>query len=418
MGNTEGVYKEAAESGMYEKVTGMMGKYDNVRRYWEDEITRILLRPFLAQLVDEKFESMERLRILDLGCGSGDGYELLSTIKEKDAGLIEHEVRQITPEILGIYRGIDISKPLIVQAHNVHGLNGKVRFEVGDFSDGLPVEVDDTSYDIYFTSFGTLSHLKDKKLVDLLVGIAKHSGRHSLLICDWLGRYSYEWQDLWQAAEEPDYMMDYVVSYIYAEEERAGKNLDHLTLRLMSSDEVRRLVSKASERAGVNIEEKMIVDRSIMVGRHVDTGYYNQHCRPLRKAVNSLFEVNTRTNFDTLVADYSLKDGFERVNAFYEKYQMCWNALVHYTVDLLYRYDSDTEVNSVPDIPSNYPEVVGRMMHNMHNIIGSCYWIKVGDNRANIIEPQLGYALRELEMQLQEGIGCGHGLVGVFEIRK
>lgn len=418
LGDTEGVYQEAADSGMYEKVTGMMGKYDNVRRYWEDEITRLLLRPFLSQLVEEKIASMERLRILDLGCGSGDGYELLSSVKAKDAGLIDHEVRQITPEILGIYRGIDISKPLIDQAMQVHGMNGKVRFEVGDFSSGLPVGENDPPYDVYFTSFGTLSHLKDDELVKLLVDIASHSGRHALLVCDWLGRYSYEWQDLWQLEEEPDYMMEYLVSYIYEEEERADKELECLLLRLLSGEEVRKLVSRASEEAGVSFDEKVMFDRSIMVGRHMDTGDYNRHCQALRRGVNSLFEVNMRTNLDTLIADYSAKDGFERVNAFFEKYLMCWNALVRYTVELLYRYDSDGDLDSAPGIPDSYPEIVASMMHNMHNIVGSCYWIKVGDTRANIIEPQLGYALRELELRLQEGLGCGHGLVGIYEIRK
>ena len=36
----------------------------------------------------------------------------------------------------------------------------------------------------------------------------------------------------------------------------------------------------------------------------------------------------------------------------------------------------------------------------------------------NFIEPMLGYCLRKLEMELQPGSGMGHGLVGVFEIRK
>jgi hypothetical protein len=36
--------------------------------------------------------------------------------------------------------------------------------------------------------------------------------------------------------------------------------------------------------------------------------------------------------------------------------------------------------------------------------------------RENIIEPQLGYALRYLEMKLQRGLGCAHGLVGIFEV--
>ncbi|MBE9546815.1 MAG: class I SAM-dependent methyltransferase, partial [Proteobacteria bacterium] len=45
-------------------------------------------------------------------------------------------------------------------------------------------------------------------------------------------------------------------------------------------------------------------------------------------------------------------------------------------------------------------------------------WAKWGDVRANVIEPHLGYSLRKLEMELQPGKGMGHGLVGIFEIRK
>ena len=40
-------YSEAVKSGLYAKRTGLVGKYDNVRRYWEDEITKIYLRPHL-----------------------------------------------------------------------------------------------------------------------------------------------------------------------------------------------------------------------------------------------------------------------------------------------------------------------------------------------------------------------------------
>jgi hypothetical protein len=41
-----------------------------------------------------------------------------------------------------------------------------------------------------------------------------------------------------------------------------------------------------------------------------------------------------------------------------------------------------------------------------------------GEPRANIIEPQLGYALRSLEINMQQGIGCGHGLVAFLKITK
>ncbi len=33
-------YSEAVKSGLYAKKSGLVGKCDNVRRCWEDEITR------------------------------------------------------------------------------------------------------------------------------------------------------------------------------------------------------------------------------------------------------------------------------------------------------------------------------------------------------------------------------------------
>ena len=80
-------YSEAVKSGLYEKQSGLVGKYDNVRRYWEDEITRMYLRPYLQKLIDRNQSLMRRLRILDLGCGSADGYELLTGVRQRDADL-------------------------------------------------------------------------------------------------------------------------------------------------------------------------------------------------------------------------------------------------------------------------------------------------------------------------------------------
>jgi len=59
-----------------------------------------------------------------------------------------------------------------------------------------------------------------------------------------------------------------------------------------------------------------------------------------------------------------------------------------------------------------------KAMQGMRRVIEGMGWASWGDVRANVIEPQLGYSLRQLEMELQTGMGFGHGLVGIFEIRK
>jgi hypothetical protein len=58
------------------------------------------------------------------------------------------------------------------------------------------------------------------------------------------------------------------------------------------------------------------------------------------------------------------------------------------------------------------------MMQRMRLGVEGVGWLSLGLPRENIIEPQLGYALRYLEMKLQRGQGCAHGLVGIFEVNK
>ena len=58
------------------------------------------------------------------------------------------------------------------------------------------------------------------------------------------------------------------------------------------------------------------------------------------------------------------------------------------------------------------------MMERMKLVVGGVGWLVLGLPRENIIEPQLGYALRYLVTNLQRGQGCAHGLVGIFEIDK
>ncbi len=151
-------YTQAFQTGKYDKVSGLLGKYDNVRKYWEDQVTGIYLRPFLNNLVEKKRNRLERLRILDLGCGSGDGYDLIMGVTRKDPGIYEYVTATITDDMLKEYVGMDINVDLLRQAEEYYGGNPKMRFVEGDLSHGLPPEIFEgqAPFDFYFTSFGTL----------------------------------------------------------------------------------------------------------------------------------------------------------------------------------------------------------------------------------------------------------------------
>lgn len=413
-------YSQAAGTGKYNKASGLLGKYDNVRRLWEDQLTGIFLRPALNDLMDEKRRRLERVRMLDLGCGSGDGYDLLMGVTAKEPEIYDYSIAAITPDMLKGYVGVDINEDLLNQADAYLGNNPKVRFIQGDLSSGLPSSLkEEAPFDIYSSSYGTLSHFHDRQNVKLIADICRHAPERALFIGDWLGRYSYEWQDLWHHPPNEEYFMDYRISYIYPDDELEQEAVLSFPLRLMTKDEIMGIVNQASEESGVEIRPVTFFDRSILIGRHMGTGEYSKNCPNMRLPVNSLLEGYVRTDLEALLVDYVPRQGFGYLNNFFEMFYMSCNALVGYTISLLSEYDCEqAALRTVPEILPFYPEPLKEAMRIMRRVIEGVGWIEWGDVRANVIEPHLGYSLRRLEMHLQPGTGVGHSLIGVFEIRK
>ncbi|MDQ7782403.1 MAG: class I SAM-dependent methyltransferase, partial [Desulfomonilaceae bacterium] len=134
-------YCQAAHTGKYERPAGLLGKYDNVRRFWEDRITADFLAPILDDLAARKMNRNERVRILDLGCGSGDGFDLLGGVSRPTSIIGDVHTSALSPEVIEEYVGVDLNDDLIRQAEACYGTNPKVRFEQGDLSKGLPRHV-------------------------------------------------------------------------------------------------------------------------------------------------------------------------------------------------------------------------------------------------------------------------------------
>jgi SAM-dependent methyltransferase len=436
-------YDEAISTGKYEHPSGLIGKYDNVRRFWEDEVTGMLLCPYLESLVAEG----NKLRILDLGCGSGDGYDLLLGIRRQSVSTCEHCVNLLTADNLDAYLGIDLNASLVAQANAIHNGSPGVAFEEMDFN-RLPLRfAEEPAYDLYFAGYGTLSHNTDEETVRLLSHIAKHSRDGSIIVCDWLGRYSYEWQPLWTKDIEENKTIDYLISYIYSDGQESENEITSFPLRLLSSEEALAIVEESSRAADMQIEPAALFDRSIFMGRHIDTAQYNPHCKPMRRTLNSLLEPNIRTNLDDLIVEYIPREGFPELNDFYQNLERCWNTLVRYTMELLSDFDA-RELSQLLaaggealDVPSflRYPERVSassgedssqtiatvaeepalkKAMLEMERVVSGATSLDIADPRANIIEPQLCYCLRQLEVDLQQGEGCGHGLVAVLKVHK
>ncbi len=410
--NVQSVYGKFVSSGYYQKnLGGLRGKYDNIRKYWEDEITRFAIRPFLLDTIHNCLMRLERLRVVDLGCGSGQGYELLTTIKKDEVGIDAHDHDMLGPDMFGSYLGLDISHDMVKQAQEMYSANEKVRFAQADLNHGLGSANEHPSFDLYYSAYGSLSHLDDEKLENLLIEIAQHARDGSLVVGDWLGKYSYEWPCHWGLKPEDSYQ-SYTMSWI--KDGALHEEVESFPIRYWSRDELLNLFERASKRANVKIEPLRFLDRSVFVGRHMDTQQYNQHAQPIRAFTNMLHEDNLRTNLEHLLINYVPVEGFDEQNRYYEKLQVAWNNIVHF---LMERLSPNADENLLQRY-SSVDEKVFYILKTLDRIVENVQWIEFGDPRANIIEPQLGYALRSLELAFQEGKGHSHGLLGVLKIHK
>ena len=410
-------YASAVANGFYGRNGGGMdGKYDNVRRYWEDQITRYALHDFVAPLVHSKSKIKSKIRVLDLGAGSGEGYEVMTTLK-RPGNLVSNEVDVLSARLVGAYKGLDISPAMVDQGRHLYQNNPKVDFQVCDLSQGLCDTLNDDAYDIYFSSYGSLSHLRDAELKVLVEDIYDHAEDKFIFVADLVGRYSYEWQCYWgdSGADEKN-MRHYSMSYLYPKEMLGKIDVERFPLRYWHAEEFHRFMEGLIFAKGGRVVQRQLIDRSVVVGRHMNTQEYNPKAQPLRHHVNSLHEFNRRTDLKQLHFRYVPVEGFHRQNAFFEGFQSAWNSVIDAAIEALDRWDDKAFLSEEPS--SVHPKVVQDAIRTIRRVVMHCEWFRMGDPRANIFEPQLGYILRNIEMDLEKGMGAGHGLLATYEIKK
>lgn len=407
-------YSETVARGLYEKpVGGLFGKHDNVRTYWEDELTRIALRPHVRERVVACAAAGRRMRIIDLGSGSGQGYELVTRIRQTDLSLEDAQRYVLTPEQIELYLGVDLSDDMLEQGRHNYQHIPHVRFQHADLREGLGSVGRETPFDMYFSSYGSLSHLGGEDLKTCLRGIARHANPGALVVLDVMGRFSPEWPGYWNLDRDDDKVRPYSMSYLFSEHERRARDIERFPLRFWTGPEVRELCVEIGRDTGVGVEVVELFDRSIFVGRHVDTREYGTSLPPLRRQVNRLYEQNIRTHLDHLLVDYRPSEGPADLNAFFGRLSFCWNTVVEFAQARL----AGTRID-LAEMPGwrEFPPALQMALVTMDRIVDSVAWIDVGDVRANIIEPQLAYVLRRMQSRLQQGMGCGHGLVAVLRI--
>lgn len=147
-------YDIAAQWGYYglEK-GGLTGKKDYVRKYWEDIVIKLTVRSAIEKLLTAR----DSIRVIDLGCGSGEGFDLLTHVPVSQPLSPGKQSFVLSPEQIS-YTGVDISESMIQQGRKNYETRNNVRFEKADLNRGFPL-ADEQPFDIYFSSYSSLSHL-------------------------------------------------------------------------------------------------------------------------------------------------------------------------------------------------------------------------------------------------------------------
>ncbi len=401
-------YANAVQGGHYSLYTGgLTGKHDNVRCYWEDQLRGSLIAPHLHRLVQAKGSQGRGIRIADLGCGSGEGLRLLTSWTIDQAPMQIPGNHVLPTDLIESYTGCDLSEDMLREGRNNFCEWPAVEFCKGDLSQGFPLRNYPT-FDLYFTSYSSFSHIDSSAMKRLFREIVEHARGGAIIVCDWLGQYSVEWPCYWGQGDKG--MLDYSMSWLYPKS--PARRQTHFPMRYWSGLEVRAVADELTAETGIPVRTLQLADISSFVGRHVQTRLYNPWVNMVRQGINMLHEENVRTDLNTLRVEFRSLSGFNEANIFYNNLMRAWNLVIDYCLDRMKRPVSPL------DMPGwqKFPVSLQSALITMERVFQVAECLKMGDVRANVIEPQLGYALRDLEFSMQEGLGCGHALVGVFEV--
>ncbi len=354
---------------------------DGVKVEWEEPFSRSVFKQAIASGIENK---EKKLRFLDVGSGTGDGYVLLSTLFSQDSKLLSNYELD--------YLGIDISPQMVETARNLYGSHNNVRFECGDIRTSSFTQ----PFDVYLSCGVPYSHLTHEELYEALkmivTNVCNHRSRCSVVV-DVLGRYSIEWMHKWKESR-----WDYAMSFFESEGDQEAT-----WMSFYSHQHLQEIMQQAANAVGCPVEKFAFFDRSIMVGRHTSTGQFNPKLSQYRNLVNSLLDPSQETELSQLIFQVELGSAPEYILDFFTQFSGWWNTLVSEATALL---GESLAVEPV-ELP---PEVQGfkaAAEKELQQIADKHQY------RQNL-ESMLALVLRKLEITQQPGYGVGHDLFGVM----
>ena len=402
-------YETAVQRGFYgTERSGLYGKKDNVRKYWEDVFIKLSIRPALEHILQQK----EKIRVLDLGCGGGEGIELLTHIPPHDPLTTRHKDFLLTKADLELYKGIDISPAMINQGKENYPNYPQIQFLQADLGKGFPCTTD-APYDIYFSSYSSLSHLTYQELQQLTRQIFTHVGERGYMVFDLHGRFSPQWPKYWGASCQRQ--LPYNMAYLLPPDEQVPENFDWFNLTYWSGEELIQLIESTARATHRTAQILTIQDRSILVGRHMDTCIFKPERHYFRRQVNRLFDLDYRGELNKLDAD------LDYLNDVKDIHPQAWQRIVEYgrqwqKVVCMVQLLMSSKNAEVKKFIESQTELIAEELKMLAWLYRNAERFPVVDFWASIMGPQVACVLRNLELNLPRGLGCGHGLFCLVEI--
>jgi len=395
----------AGKTDLYK--SGISGKYDNVYKYWESVELKTVIRRSLLSLLQKK----DSVKIVDLGCGIGEGYILLSQIPLANKTSVQNNF-VLGDSRIEKYLGIDKSSQAVKTGKELFAETKNTEFIAADLSKTTALK--EESYDVYFSNHSALSFLSSGELGNLIESIFEYNTEDFLLVFDFYGKYSPEWPNFWGKKEFSAQLNQNKNAGFF--DKFAKKYSDNKFVRLWDSESLSKLFLTAAEkfRRSVSIN---LYDRAILVGRHIESGLYNKHPQKLRTEINRLFERDYRGSVENLFADVSF------LNPLKEEYPVQYNRIIEYcnlwnsAISFLDALISEKKVTS-DRLIDEAPSVLKEELQMLKWLEGNSSRFPVVDFWGSIMGPQVACVLRNLEMNLTPGTGAGSRLVCLVEVNK
>jgi SAM-dependent methyltransferase len=405
-------YGAAASTGFYgEEESGLYGRKDYVRKFWEDIVFKLVCRPYIENLM--KFN--KKIRILDLGSGSGDSFELLTHIPFSIPNRNLKNDFILEPLMIEDYLGIDNNKKVLSYGKSKYSKFHGVVFKNSDLEKGLPDKVlRSHSYDIYISTYGSLSFLNPEYLGNLLYQIFQHAHNGSVLFFDVHGKYCPAWPKYWM---EENIMLPYTFDYLKFNQQNSN-HVEWINLAFWSVERMKELLDAAAAKAGVNLKNLSFTDRSIYTGRLMDRGILSTKPMPFRNQINRLLDNEERADVEHLKIELDHLEQYKDINpGVWDKltdYQRQWNRIIILLEALLHRDDLRVKnflENTDIEVMSDELKFLTWLFRNADRFPVVDFW-------ASVIDPQIAIILRNIELSYTEAVGCGHSLICAMEIEK